>query len=753
MTVTKAMCAPNAPLVNTLARPFELAPAAFEDACTRAAQLYLARSDPPTPPPFILTLNRQAFVSQFPAVHGPIEGPAARLHGRELLGALAERIKHAFETAGVPPAQAAIQAEIIAAQLGREPVVTAGATLGDVRAEQRVWQQAIDVTIDGSDVYVHKTITYVTPEDGVDALAPLVPLVPLVPDKPLPLARVVEVTMLFSAKRVPSGVARPGPRVTSASAWAIEARVAYAAVRERRGANDADTREALKRAYGVPTPGWWRRLLEQLKLALGGMPGIVFDESHPGETRPPHARADLTLAGVAEFEEHASRLDAWQRKPWGNGRAAFALAGVTISHRGVPILGAERLYPEDTSADQITRKVAERGSLICQEQYDQLQKEREVAWGAQIPTASLRYGEMFVRGERPRCDEAASRAQAKRDLGRALRANPAYLTINGSAPVAGTPACGAYLALREWKRLQAASGGATPLPPDIIAQLKAVGMTTPGFTPNDLDDPAFASRPVTAKELGKIEEALVNAMTETVLTRIEADFSDGVMRQDMLEAVSQTGEGGMFVVLKAHGAIEMQHVGGRNIRIRYDRPASGGAPPIVTLEYHWDLEYPSPTAAYFPGIVWGGGHGSEPEEIESARLTAFSAWRLTPRGFGLCEARFNAQVVAVWPEDADAAAHLREPNYDAAAGIYEEAAARFTQQQQHRLAAKACLRAAKIRAEGQQHAQAAALYEAAALAFERAGLTAQAQQALSDAAAARLQAAAHATVARATELA
>ncbi|WP_047909375.1 hypothetical protein [Pandoraea faecigallinarum] len=726
MTVTKALCGQSATFVKALEHQFELAPAPYEHACTRVAQLYLQPCDDAPParpagPTIMLTVNGQPFGTAFNASNGAIQDPHLRLYGRDLVRALAKEIEHAFATARVPREVASLQAEVIASQLGRDAVLKADAALGEVRSNQCVFQQAVDVRIDGTNVRFHKTTTYVEAKSQYESAPALV--------------RVVDVAVTFSAKRGDSWLWHSAVRCFGADQnWVIQARDMYAAVRER---NEPGALDALKSAHGVPaTPNLFGRLIQWFKLTLGAQ-GIVIDERNPGAGQAP---ARPGLVGLAEFEADAVFVSAQQsRKRWCNGMAEYRLHQAMVSHNNELIHGSQRLDPWDSKAENALEEFRTRGNALRKRHYQRFLSDREVKWGRPIPTEGLRYGEIFIRSTQPTPDATALSAQAKLDLRRELLSEPDHITIdmpNRSAdPQVGNAYMQvdkAYKALHEWRSANRAALGKVRLPLEICALLQEVDLKGQGFTAED-----FAARDFTAQDFKIIAEELVERMADAVIAWINVTFTDDVMRRRMLEALTQSGPGATREVIKGYGAIDVASIGGRKVCIKCDLPKSGEGPPSVMLEHHWNREF-DPDSGY--AIIWEEGSTvSEADEIASANLTVFAAWRLTPAGMELREAKFEAHVVSAWPEDAAAKSFMLDRQLDKAVNVYMEAAKTFNRDRKHHLAAEAYMRAARLYMGENRHTKAAEMYEEAAQVYLKAPLTVQAAGAFVEAAEAYLR--------------
>ncbi|WP_191625732.1 tetratricopeptide repeat protein [Pandoraea sputorum] len=736
MSVTKALCGPRSAFLGTLEHRFELAPEPFEDACTRVAQLYLLPRDDAPPahfvdPTFMLTVNGQPFAAPFYPPNRELQGPELRLYGRDLVRALAKTIEDQFVTARVPREIASLQAEVIASQLGRDAFLKAGSTLDEARSFQCVYQQAVDVRIDGDNVSFQKTTTYVEAKTKNESAPALV--------------RVVDVAVTFSAKRGDSWLRHSAVRCFGADQnWVIKARVDYAEVRERNGSGAPGAPGALdnlKGTHGVPAPpNWFGTLIQWLKLALGAQ-GIVFDERHPGVGAAGRVRERPALDGLATFEKEAAFVSARQSwKRWDNGMAKYRLSGTRVFSNTVEIHGSQRLDPRDSEAENAVLKFVERGSERAKGYLQQFQAEHEVEWEHQVSTEDLRYGEAFIRSKHPELGETALRAKAKLDLRRGLRAAASHITIDMPERLTDTPTGqaftrvdNAYKALHQWASDNRAALGTMPLPSHIRGLLQAVGSKIPGVNPE-----AFATQAFTAQDFATIADELATRMADTVIDWIDATFTDDVMRRRMLDVVTQSGNGGTLTVIKGYGAIAFEcRGGGRKIHIKCDLPKSGKGAPSVMLEHRWDLEL-DPNDAH--GINWGDSVGSLVEEIASANLTVFSAWRVTRAGMELREANYKAHVVGVRPEDKAAEPRVQAEQYSQAAEVYKEATKTYTRDRKHRLAANAYLKAARLYTRAGLHADAAAMYEAAERAYLDASLTVRAAGALLEAAEAHLRA-------------
>ncbi|WP_191631794.1 soluble NSF attachment family protein [Pandoraea sputorum] len=727
MTVTKALCGQSAPFVKLLEHQFELGRAPFEDACTRVAQLYLqpcvdAPPARPAGPTIVLTVNGQTFGTEFNPSNAAIQDPDLRLYGRDLVRALAKTIEDEFVNADVPREVASLQAEVIASQLGRDPFLKADSALGEARSNQCLFQQAIDVRIDGTKVRFYKTTTYVADEVKNDANPAVV--------------RVVDVAVTFGARQgklneSSTGVRRFGER------WILEAQDPYAAVRER---NEPGARGAIESAYGVPaTPNWFGRLIQWFKLTLGAQ-GIVIDERNPGTGAGGQVPARPELVGLAVFEADAVFVSAQQsRKRWCNGMAEYRLHQAMVSHNNEQIHGSQRLDPWDSEAENALKEFRTRGKELCKRYYRRFVDDREVKWGRPIPTEGLRYGEIFIRGTQPTPDATALCAQAKLDLYRELLSEPYHVTIdmpNRSAdPHVGDAYMQidtAYKALHEWRSANRAELGKVRIPSEICRLLQEVDLEGPGITGED-----FATRVFTAQDFTIIAEALAMRMADAVIAWINVTFTDDVMRRRMLEALTQSGLGATREVIKGYGAIDVESIGGRKVCIKCDPPESGEGPPGVMLEHHWNREF-DPDNGY--AIIWEEGSTvSEADEIASANLTVSSAWRLTPAGMELREAEFKAHVVFAWPEDEAAKAFMLDLQLDKAVNVYLEVAKAFQRDRKHRLAATAYMKAAGIYTGENLHTKAAEMYEEAAQVYLKAPLSVQAAGAFVEAAEAYLR--------------
>lgn len=108
------------------------------------------------------------------AAHSAVAGEASPRNGGELHAHISKEISAAFVAAGVSGDIAYAQALAIASQLGCKEFLNADSLLSLPDDEQVVYQQALDVSVRGTQVCFHKTTTYKA--KGGDALTQVVDL-------------------------------------------------------------------------------------------------------------------------------------------------------------------------------------------------------------------------------------------------------------------------------------------------------------------------------------------------------------------------------------------------------------------------------------------------------------------------------------------------------------------------------------------------------------------------------------------------
>lgn len=211
--------------------------------------------------------------------------PQVGARGDALLGKVIENIRAAFERAGVPSPLSYFQAHDIAHYLGSRPFLEADQVLVEDDPTQRMYQQAIDVHIDGNTVCIHKTTTYT---DVADDSAPAL------------RTRVVDLAVKFTSMR----------RCLS-NTWELEAEVLKATVQLGRSPERDQRIKATQELLSVPAvPDTSSRCWERLKQILSRLfsrRGIKFVVGAVNElTRPEDLARPLGIVNNLLGVEDAS---------------------------------------------------------------------------------------------------------------------------------------------------------------------------------------------------------------------------------------------------------------------------------------------------------------------------------------------------------------------------------------------------------------------------------------------------------------
>lgn len=242
--------------------------------------------------------------------------------GRALRDQLSSAIRDVLVTHGVASDIAGVQALHIAIYLADQELLATSRRLGPTDPSEVLHQQAIDVSMDGTDVFFHITTAYQAAGQA-----------------PAALTRVTDVKVKFTV-----GSDWTSQRL-SAAASQTTAEVTQTAVRVSTQAQHPDRLSSVRQQLGVPdapqAPGWLSGRVSQLLAdcsAIFGRRGMKFIERAPGPldpagtARPAGIGLDLTA-----FDKSAQLISA---EP-GHGRWAHVVAHYHIDGGVVTCNGHE----------------------------------------------------------------------------------------------------------------------------------------------------------------------------------------------------------------------------------------------------------------------------------------------------------------------------------------------------------------------------------------------------------------------------
>ncbi|VVE84425.1 hypothetical protein [Pandoraea sputorum] len=224
--------------------------------------------------PILLSIGGLPLALALPDV---TSAPAGQ-RGRALRDHLSTEIGQVLVNHGVAPDIAYVQARDLASYLACQELLTAPDLLGPTDPHEGLHQQAIDVSMDGTDVFFHITTTY---QAAGQAAAPDAPA------GPAALTRVTDMRVKFTV-----GSHWTSQRLSQAASQTT-AEVTQAAVRVSTQPQHLDRLSGVRQRLGVPdaphAPGWLSgrvsRLLAHCSAAFGGR-GTKFIERAPGPLDP-----------------------------------------------------------------------------------------------------------------------------------------------------------------------------------------------------------------------------------------------------------------------------------------------------------------------------------------------------------------------------------------------------------------------------------------------------------------------------------
>ncbi|AKM33265.3 hypothetical protein AB870_23940 (plasmid) [Pandoraea faecigallinarum] len=241
----------------------------------------------------------------------PAQRDAGDARGDVLLGLLHKRFEDAFSAhaSNMPSEVAAQNAEVIASLFGSKEFLDADRALHPPDDKHKVHEQAIDIQIDGADIYIRKTTTYVAGDrsclKGLDVNSAGGTRAEsfFVGQADSVVTEVVELEMKFSSKFIGSG---------ADGRWTLEAKVTDVAVELSDALEPEAVRERMDR-LGVPTTrlGMWFAWLA----SFFSTRGIQFVVSTPAELEAAKAarQGDRVLLNDLQNFKPAARVSARHR--------------------------------------------------------------------------------------------------------------------------------------------------------------------------------------------------------------------------------------------------------------------------------------------------------------------------------------------------------------------------------------------------------------------------------------------------------
>lgn len=221
--------------------------------------------------PIVLSIGGMPLAVAMPDVTAAQEGG----RGRALLEHLSTAICNVLVEHGVASDVAYVQARDLASYLACQELLAAPDLLGPTDPDEVLHQQAMDVSMDGTDVFFHITTTY-----RAAGQAPG-------PDAPIALTRVTDVGFKFTV-----GSDWTSRRLSQAASQTT-AQVTRATVRVSTSPEQPDRLSGVRQRLGVPdapqAPGWLSEHVSQLLAhcsKLFGGRGTKFIERAPGPLDP-----------------------------------------------------------------------------------------------------------------------------------------------------------------------------------------------------------------------------------------------------------------------------------------------------------------------------------------------------------------------------------------------------------------------------------------------------------------------------------
>ncbi|VVE85732.1 hypothetical protein PSP31121_05393 [Pandoraea sputorum] len=537
------------------------------------------------------------------AVHSAVAVDASPRTGSELLEHMSTKISAAFMAAGVPGNIAYVQAFAIACQLGSDKLLNADHLLSVPAGEQIPFQQALDISIRGTQVCFHKTTTYRA--KGRDELT-----------------QVVDLGVTFSTQCSYLGWG---------DTWRLEAQVTNAAVRlggslERDVLLTSDeliTRARLHFKVPLAPRGFWECVTQIFSRLAGllGKRGIEFvvgnaDDlaSLPAVARPPQ----LDLDGLDEDFDRTALLVCVRQDYgwWNNGGAEYqSVEGHVI--RDNYLLDDELQF----------KAYMANGDARAGRQASLLLKSRKLTVGDDLrPGDRMALAPCTYRFAGEYLTQAIHAAQSKAtllpdleatlggDLFRYNMTNHHFLTL-GDANILLPPLKAQLLeyaqGLRRLERAQTCEGSAP------AAELPALRRS--------VDTLAHAHHLMglsVSEQITEVKKRLVEAVVERI---IEAFRGDVVRATRVLAALAYAEKASQHVVIQGDGGPQFLngHDETRQISLFIRPPTRPNVPGRAFIKF-----YSSQKTRGEHGEVRFGRTTFQTDRFKVARMSSFSFWRV-----------------------------------------------------------------------------------------------------------------------------
>ncbi|AKK24609.1 hypothetical protein MB84_27580 (plasmid) [Pandoraea oxalativorans] len=537
------------------------------------------------------------------AAQSAVAVDAAPRTGSELLEQMIRKISAAFVAEGVPGNIAHVQAWAIARQLGCAEFLNADSLLSLPDVKQIAYQQALDVSIRGTQVCLHKTTTYKA--QGRDALT-----------------QVVDLGVTFSTKCSYGGLG---------DTWRLEAQVTHAAVRLG-GSLESDvlltSDELVQRAgmhFKVPRApsGFWECVMQVLSRLAGllGKRGVEVVVGHAealasltAVERPPQ----LDLAHLDEdFDRSALLVSVRQDYGWWNNGVAEYQSIDGHVFRDNYLLD-EDLQFEAYMANGEAR-ADRQASLLLEKR--QLTAGDDLRAGDRLAPASCTY-----RFAAQYLTQAVLAAQMREtlledleatlggDLFRYSMTNHHFITLGGANILSPHKAEWLEYAqrLRRQERAQTAEGSASAA--ELSEPRRRVDTCAPA--------PHLAGLSV-AEQITEVKKRLVEAVVERIMEAFRGDF---VRAWGVLAALAYAEKASQHVVIQGDGGPQFLngHYEMRQISIFISNPTRPEVPCNAFIKF-----YSSQTPLCEHGEVRFGRTTIKRDRFKVARMSSFSFWRVT----------------------------------------------------------------------------------------------------------------------------
>lgn len=623
--------------------------------CERVATLYLQPGSEGRPAIALSINGERVDVPHAFASNVPTDPHQLRVRGLEFLREVVNTVGLAFVAAGVPEDVAYSQAEDIASQLGREVFLKVGEGLHAVLKGQKKYQQGIDVSIKGAQVWFHKTTTFVAkPPDAAKQGTEQAPAGRANPmhEAPIPasdaaategkppVVGAVEVTVVFEPDSPHSCRQRAdAKRFGTEKKWVLRASVTRAEVLQC----DPTVCAELRRDLGTPEPTPWWALLAELYRTLEtffGEQGIVFSERNAGRGADCEPPSRSHLDGMENFGARAWAVSAQQRGgQWGD-RSGYQLhEGVVLSDETPLRVSQQMGNPQRDAAAE--RASAAAGEELANSDFETFMDKNQLDYKRNISASHLSLAERRMR-EKARLSEATVLKAVREDIYRNLFNHRNYLKLNDELAV-DVRYYDAFDEVFRWVPEDPQEPfdrkyKITEVPPKLRDWLEALELKFSIVSPSE------------------IAQALKKKATEAVIEKFRETFPDPNMQRLMLVAITQHFDLATGALATASGLPPLGGSDVRTLHIQFAPPPKGPS--------HEATQHKGPLSAMIEYCRWRkinledrsklytiGSHVLDASAFERGETGIFSSWRVTPQGFTATKARVEAQIVRNQKED------------------------------------------------------------------------------------------------------